>query len=160
MSQLKRYYESQTPYFITSVTDGRKQIFTDRLACELLLNILTYHKFSCCYHVYAFVIMPDHLHIIVEPHSEMNISQIVKRIKGAFARFYNQIKDSEGAVWQNGFYDRGIRGRTELNEVITYIHNNPLRKGLVKEVGEYHYSSYLFYEINDRRFEILLDPIE
>ena len=159
MGKITRYHEPNTPYFITTVTDKRKKVFTDKLACELLINVLTYNKFYCDYSVYGFVIMPDHLHLILQPHGTMEISQIIKKNKANFTRYYNKMNNSKGTIWQPGFYDRGLKGMKSVKETLEYIHNNPLRKSLVDDIREYEYSSYNYYANTQKRFQLLLKPL-
>ena len=159
MTQLKRFYETRTPYFITFVTEGRKDLFNEVLACELLVKVLIDLKSSCNYQVYAFVVMPDHVHIVISADGDMNISEIVRRIKGRFARFFNVIYNTNGSFWQASFYDKGIRSRSQLDEIIKYIHHNPVRKEIAIDPWEYVYSSSSFYESGDKRFAKLIDPI-
>lgn len=152
----KHPIEQNMLYFITSVTENRKQIFSNNLACELFLNILTYNKFYCDYNIYAFIIMPDHFHIIIQPTGEMNISEIMKKIKGNFSRFYNKIFNNQGKVLQKGYYDKIIRDEKHLIEIIEYIHNNPINKGIVENVDDYIYSSYHYYNNENRHYELLM----
>jgi len=157
---LKRYKETNAAYFVTSVTYKRKSLFNDRLAAELLLNIILYHKFACHYCIYGFVIMPDHFHMVMQPYGELDLSNIIRRIKGNFTRFYNLHTGQSEPIWQKGFYDRGIRGRQELVSVLQYIHNNPLRKGLVTEPDGYEFSSFAYYYRGNQRFALWVDSIE
>ncbi|WP_350344092.1 transposase [Proteinivorax tanatarense] len=154
---LKHYYQGHHYYFITTITKNRTPIFEDTIACELFLNILTYHKFNCNYNIIAFVIMPDHAHIVIQPtNEENNISLIMKKIKGSFSRCYNKKYHRHGAVFQQGFYDRIVKDEKELEKTIDYIHHNPVRSKLVSEADKYNYSSYNFYHNNYKRFSLIL----
>lgn len=152
----QHYYEENHYYFITTVTQNRKPLFNDKLACELFINLLTYHKFSSSYNIKAFVIMPDHVHFIIQPMGKYNISEIMKKIKGSFSRYYNQLNKSTGTVLQKGFYDTVIRSEKQLREIMDYIHHNPMQKGIVSEVQDYYYSSYSYYFDSDDRFGLVL----
>jgi putative transposase len=153
MGDLKRYHEDGCAYFISTVCDNRREVFKDISACKLLISVLIYNKFTDDFKIYGFVIMPDHLHVILRPCGKEDISKIVKDIKGTFSRFYNKINCSTGTVWQKGFYDNGIRDIKQLEEMIIYIHNNSVNEGIVAEAGEYVYSSYRYYYMNDERFK-------
>lgn len=157
---MKHFYEENTPYFITCVTFNRNEIFRNGLGRDLLSNILIYNKFKCKYNIYSFVIMPDHFHLILQPLGEMNISEIMKKIKGNFSRFYNIITGSSGTVLQKGFYDEAIRSEGQLKETMEYIHNNPLKANIVSNLDEYEYSSYGYFHNDDERFELLLKNID
>lgn len=153
---LKHYHQKNTPYFITTVTKNRVEIFNDKLACQLFTTYLIYYKFKCCYNIKAFVIMPDHIHLILQPLGEDNISDIMKKLKASFSITYNKLTKSQGAIWQKGFYEKAIRDAKALNEVTEYIHYNPVRKKLVIEPKRYKFSSYNYYYENDDEFKILM----
>lgn len=153
---VQRYHEDNAAYFVTFVTEDRKKLFRDPLACKLLLNILTYNKFIFQYNVYAFVMMPDHCHLILQPAGDMTLSGVMQKIKGNFSRFYNQLHGTTGTVLQKGYFDEGIRNQKQLNETILYIHHNPVKNGLVRNIEDYYFSSYQYYEQGKRDFELLL----
>ena len=155
----KHYYEENYYYFITTVTQDRKPIFNDKQACELFMNLITYYKLSSQYNIKAFVIMPDHIHLIMQPLGDSNISDIMKQIKGSFSRYYNQINKASGTVLQKGFYDNVIRSEKQYHEITDYIHYNPVQKGIVAEAQDYLYSSYKYYFENDDRFVLLLEDV-
>ena len=153
---LKHYHEKNNLYFITTIIENRRIIFKDEFACDLFVNLLTYYKFSCDYNIKAFVIMPDHVHLIIQPIGKYNISEIVKKIKGSFSRYYNKQNKTSGTVFQKGFYDSIIKTEEQLYKTIEYIHYNPVKKGIVAEMGDYLYSSYNFYYKDDDRFKLIL----
>lgn len=153
------YHEKGSYYFITTITSDRNPIFSVPMNCELLITILTYYKFKNDYNISSFVIMPDHVHIIIQPILEDTISDIMKNIKGSFSRFYNKINNSSGSVFQKGYYDTIIRDEKQLYEIMEYIHNNPVKKEIVTSAREYKYSSYNYYHSENNRFELLLKQL-
>ena len=154
---LKHYDEKNNVYFITTVTKDREPVFNDELACQLFINLLTYYKIKYYINIKAFVIMPDHIHLIIQSLGEQSISDFMKMLKGNFTRYYNEIINKNcHSKFQRGFYDKIIRNEIQLNEIFYYIHNNPVKRGLVCDPQNYHYSSYKFYYENDSRFKLLL----
>lgn len=109
---------------------------------------LEYFKLLLDYKIYAYCIMPDHLHLIIHPIGKNNISYIMQMIKGSFSRKINKMNLSSGRIWQKRFYDTIIRNEGMLLDKMEYIHTNPLRKGLVLSPEQYEYSSYRFYTEN------------
>jgi putative transposase len=156
---LKRYVEPNTAYFVTSVTRGRNPIFNDRLAAELLLNIILYNKFACHYRIYGFIIMPDHFHMIIQPYKDDDLSTVIRKIKGNFSRFYNIHTEKSDSIWQKSFYDRGIRNYQELLKTLEYMHNNPVRAGLLTNRTDYEFSSSAYYECENQRFALWIDEL-
>jgi hypothetical protein len=76
----------------------------------------------------------------------------MKMIKGSFARKLNKATGQVSKVWQKGFYDEIIRDNLHLLRVLEYMHNNPLKTGLVTSPEEYLFSSYNHY------FQTLYQP--
>ncbi|MDR5659791.1 transposase [Serpentinicella sp. ANB-PHB4] len=153
---LKHYYEENCYYFITTITENRESIFKDPIICDLLIHILTQYKLQCPFNLKAFVVMPDHIHLLLQPTGKENISEIMKKVKGSFSRYYNRLQKRTGSVFQKGFYDMAIRNDNQLLEVMEYIHHNPCKKGIDLVPEDYTYSSYNFYFNADRKFELLM----
>ena len=79
----------------------------------------------------AFVLMPDHLHWLVQLGDDADIRGVVGRVKSLIARRL------DGSVWQPGFYDRALRKDEDITTVARYIVANPVRAGLVRKLGDY-----------------------
>lgn len=90
------------------------------------------------YNLYAAVVMPDHVHLILLPNNTYDLAQILKGIKGASARKINQKRKSSGPIWMQESYDRIIRDENEFLEKMNYIVNNPVKKGLADNPLKYH----------------------
>jgi putative transposase len=141
----KRFYLDNSAYFLTTTTQDRTPIFNEPKNCKILLVTLEYFKLILDYRLYGFCIMPDHLHIIIHPIGSYSFSYIMKMLKGSFANKINKINNRKGKLWQKGFYDECIRGKLHLLKALEYIHNNPLKAGLVTSPEEYLFSSYNHY---------------
>lgn len=145
MSNIKRFYEENAAYFLTTVTKNRIEIFKDPKNCKILLITIEYFKIILDYRLYGFCIMPEHLHLIIHPLGKYNFSYIMKMLKGSFARKLNKINGKEGELWQKGFYDECITDSIKLIQKLEYIHNNPVKDNLVNAPEEYLFSSYNHY---------------
>lgn len=87
MSQ-KRMYVDGVIYFVTSRTFDHKKIFIDDFACRLFLEVLDYYHKRMKFRLYAFNVLPTHVHKLILPRGKYNISEINHRIKGSFAKKY------------------------------------------------------------------------
>jgi len=105
-----------------------------------LLEAILFGRRRQWYYLLSFVIMPDHMHLIIIPRDK-NISECLKSIKGFSARRINSVFDRKGSVWQNGFYDYMLDNEEKVLSRMRYIENNPVRKGMVTRPESYHYSS-------------------
>jgi putative transposase len=114
--------------------------------------ILDRHKVDCL--IYAYVVMADHTHAVVQPLPMMNdplswrdyqafhqLESIVGKIKGRSARLINKRNGKLETMWQREAYDRTIRNERDLEETIDYVHHNPVRWRLVESPEQYRWSS-------------------
>ena len=145
MANIRRHFETGFAYFVTTVVHEKRSIFADDKMCKILLVTLEYFKLILDYKIYAYCIMPDHLHLILQPVGKYDLSYIMQMVKGSFSRKFNKMNDLTGQIWQKRFYDEGIRNAGMLMQKMEYIHNNPVRKNLVAAPDEYLYSSYNWY---------------
>lgn len=145
MGNLKRYFEENAAYFVTTATKDRVPLFRDQRLCRILLVTIEYHKTVFDYAIYGYCLMPDHLHAILRPKGDFNLSFIMKMIKGSFARKINKLNGKEGSLWQRRFYDEMIRNERQLLAQLEYMHQNPVSDGLAKTAGDYPFSSFAQY---------------
>jgi putative transposase len=145
MGNIKRFYETNAAYFITTRTENNVAVFDDPKNCKILLVTLEYFKLVLDYHLYGFCIMPDHLHLVIHPIGMYNFSYVMKMIKGSFTRKLNKTNGKTGKIWQKGFYDEYIKNELHLLNVLEYMHNNPVKARLVMDPEEYPFSSYNHY---------------
>lgn len=149
----------------------RNQSFFDsEIARTFFIDGLEKAKLKHCFKILAYVIMPDHVHILIFPEKEQySISKILAGIKLPvsrkfinFAKVENHIilarmshKSSSGVTiyrfWQRGGgYDRNLVSRSAVMNVIQYIHVNPLRRGLVNMPEQWFWSSLGYYSGSDK----------
>jgi putative transposase len=92
------------------------------------------------YVLHAFVVMPNHVHLLATP--AVALPKLTKSLKGVTAKRANAILGLTGTpFWQEESYDHLIRNEQEFNQIQNYIEQNPVRAGLVKEASEYRWSS-------------------
>ncbi len=145
MGNIKRFYETNAAYFLTTRTENKIAVFGDLKNCKILLVTLEYFKLVLDYRLYGFCIMPDHLHLVMQPIGIYNFSYIMKMIKGSFTRKLNKANGKTGKIWQKGFYDECVRDEMHMLRVLEYMHNNPVKARLVMTAEEYLFSSYNHY---------------
>jgi putative transposase len=92
------------------------------------------------YELYAYVVMGNHVHVLIHPH--IDVSRLLKSLKGATAREANKLLRRTGEpFWQKESYDHWVRDEAEFRRIRAYIENNPVKAGLVKISEEYPWSS-------------------
>ncbi|MBN1779168.1 MAG: transposase [Candidatus Buchananbacteria bacterium] len=85
---LKRFNLENQIYFITSKTFDNEKIFSDDRSCRLFIEVLNECKDKYGFELFGYVIMPDHIHLLIKPNPRNTISDVMHRIKGSFAYKY------------------------------------------------------------------------
>jgi putative transposase len=117
-------------YLVTTVTRERKPVFEEFTAARELIRVMRGDAVRGSHNTLAFVVMPDHLHWLLELRQD-SLSRLVGRVKSISA------KRIGGRVWQDGFHDRALRKEDDLLAAARYVVANPLRAGLVERIGNY-----------------------
>jgi putative transposase len=141
MARIKRFHLDNYPYFVTTATLNRRPIFADESTASRLRDILYETRARYGFLLLGFVIMPDHLHSLVVPRAGDTISQVMRFIKGTFARSHNKSRGAAGPVWQASFYDRVVRDERALTDILNYMCENPVRAGICDDPSQYRFST-------------------
>ena len=105
---------------------------------QIVREALHYSE-STLYRLYAYVIMANHVHVLLEPALDektrmpMPLRIITQKLKGATARYANLALQRSGAFWEHESYDHWIRNPQEFERAAAYIVNNPVKAGLVED---------------------------
>lgn len=94
-----------------------------------------------CYELIAWCVMPNHVHVLIRQGDGSSLGKIVRSWKGSSAQLIHLALQSQGSVWARDYFDRAIRDQDHFCRSIAYIHRNPVKAGLVKESGEWAFSS-------------------
>jgi REP element-mobilizing transposase RayT len=118
-------------YHVTTVTLDRQPVFSDLRSARALINTLREAQARGDATTLAFVVMPDHMHWLLELGTATSLSGLVGAVKAVTAHGLGR------RIWQNGFHDHALRREEDLAKVARYIVANPLRVGLVQRIGDY-----------------------
>ncbi|HSX63349.1 MAG TPA: transposase [Pseudoxanthomonas sp.] len=133
-----RFSQSGAYYVVTTVSFARKPLFVESPVAAAVIAELERAAQETSANSVAWVLMPDHLHWLLELKNE-TLSRCLQRFKSRSARAVNALRGTSGAVWQPGFYDHHLRSEHDLVAQARYLIANPLRAGLVSRVEEYPY---------------------
>ena len=125
-------------YFVSSQTADRKPFFRHARWARLFLDVLENYRPG--YLLHAYVLMPDHIHILLTPND--SLEKAVQSIKGGFSYRVKKEFGWQGEVWQKGFSDHRIRDMNDWVRHLEYIRMNPVKANLCREPEEYLYGSH------------------
>jgi putative transposase len=121
-------------FFLTAITYNRRRLFQLPVNAELFLETLQHYRREGHYKLHTFVVMPDHVHLIL---TTADLPATMKLIKGGFSHRLA----SKFPIWQRGYTDHLIVDRNHLETRSSYIHQNPVRANLATAAKLYPYSS-------------------
>ena len=145
----RRVFISNSYVHLIIVAYNRKNIFITNI--ELLRQAFKNAKKFFNFKIVAICVLPNHIHVILNPENIKEYPKIITSIKYYFSKNYNvgvetptygYINKGEKGVFQRRFFEHTIKDEEELNNQINYIHYNPVKHGLVKNVKDWKYSSF------------------
>ena len=124
-------------FFITTTAAQRHPVFRHEPTAKLLIETFLHYRGERKYLLHEFVIMPDHVHLLITPAPEISLERALQFIKGGFSF---RLK-SRFAVWQPSFTNHRIRDLEDYESHREYIWLNPVRARIVERPQAYPYSS-------------------
>jgi putative transposase len=117
--------DSQRTFFITTVTRQRVPIFRVEARARLLIEMLLGYRDQGKYLLHEFVVMPDHIHLLLTPAGEVSLERAVQFIKGGYS--YRLRKVEKIQVWQQSFTNHRLRDCDDYQKHCEYVRLNPVR---------------------------------
>ena len=145
MSRLSRSYSESGVYHILFRGVNQQNIFEEEQDYQELSNTILKVKNDMGFEVYAYCFMANHVHLVIKEANLKDISLIMKRILTKYARWYNIKYQRSGALIANRYKSVPVKIDEYFLHLIRYIHQNPLKAGVVHDLREYPYSSYNEY---------------
>jgi len=100
-----------------------------------------FYDHLCNYRLHAWVVMPNHVHVLLSPLPGAKLNVIMRRVKTASANAVNRIFGRKGKFWQEEFFDRFIRSEDHFNGCIRYNEWNPVKAKLCTDPKKWSWSS-------------------
>ena len=140
MSIPHRGVTSESTYFVTGNVLGKRSLFQVEKIALLFIDIMVDYQSQGKYLLHDFVVMPDHIHVILTP-CGITLERAMQLIKGGFSFQFNKNLKTKREIWQPSFMDRRIRDAAEYERFREYIAQNPVKTRLVSAPHEYRYGS-------------------
>jgi putative transposase len=164
-NRLHRYYGAGYLHFITTSCYHRMPLLAKPQHRDLLLEVFRSVRRRYRFVVAGYVVMPEHLHLLLGEPERGNPSQVMQAIKQGFARrllgrlracddlrqgslWYAALNN--GHIWQARFYDFVVFTEKKRIEKLRYMHRNPVKRGLTLDPQQWAWSSYRHYADGER----------
>jgi REP-associated tyrosine transposase len=128
-------------FFVTAVTYQRQPHFRRSAMAELFLETLFHYRNEKVYLLHEFVVMEDHIHLILTPTSRFSLEKAMQRIKGGFSFQVGKLVSGKMEVWQPSFTQHLILDIEDFERHRDYVLDNPVRAGLVRRREDWPLSS-------------------
>jgi putative transposase len=159
---LKRYYGHEHLHFLTCSCYHRQPWLSEPRRRDLFLQILEEARQRYRFVVVGYVVMPDHIHLLIGEPEQGTPSTVMQVLKQRFARQVLRPGGTSFAllakgghshrqphVWQRRFYDFNIWSQRRRVEKLRYMHRNPVKDGLVQAPEHWEWSNYRSYAFQD-----------
>jgi len=144
---LKRLQQAETLHFVTFSCFQRLPLLASPLHKDTLEAMLEQmgarHRVS----VYAYALMPEHVHLLTNEPPAIVLAQFLKALKQRTSR---KLKRDRSRFWQDRYFDRNIHSEAARSTAIRYIHHNPVKRGFVTSPEQYQWSSFNHYATGAR----------
>ncbi|GAB4317831.1 MAG: hypothetical protein Kow0074_06670 [Candidatus Zixiibacteriota bacterium] len=150
MTKLRHWDAMGTARFVTFSCFYRKPYLNQPGAKRLLTDEIDRARTKHNFKLIGYVLMPEHVHMVLFPPDDMKLGLVVREIKSRMAKRYfatwGMAPDGAKRVfWQRRCYDHNCRSIEIVREKVRYCHQNPVKRGLVESADQWAWSSYNWY---------------
>jgi putative transposase len=128
---------SSRTFFVTTKTSMGHALLQSERNAALFVDVLRSYARDGKFKVHDFVVMPDHVHLLITLSGRLTIEKAMQLIKGGFSYRVKKEHGYSGEVWQRGFWELRVEDQDSFARHQEYIAQNPVRKGLVDTPDEF-----------------------
>ncbi|MFA7573494.1 MAG: transposase [Lutispora sp.] len=149
MPRLARKKSETGIYHIMLRGIDKRDIFMSKWDYGKFLEYIKKAKDKSAFQVFGYCLMTNHVHMLLKTEMD-DIGDIIKRIAVGYAQYHNIRNGRTGHLFQNRFRSEVVDTEAYFLTVLRYIHQNPVKAGMVKDVKVYKWSSYIEYIDNSK----------
>lgn len=159
MPRVGRVVLANYPHHIVQRGHNRQVVFATERDFEYYVETLSEYRDFYGVRVYAWCLMTNHIHLIVEPPEDVaRLGQLMKRLAGRQTRYVNRLEGRRGTLWESRYKSSPIQTDDYLLACCRYIELNPVRARMVAQAGDYLWSSYNARMAGEGKLMPDLDP--
>ena len=144
---LKRYYGHGDLHYVTCSCFQRRPFLGSADARDVFLAVFEETRRRYVFDVIGYVVMPEHFHVLMTEPRRRDPSIVMKALKQTVAR--KLLSEAEAHFWHKRFYDFNVFSKEKQNEKIHYMHDNPVKRGLVSSPELWKWSSFRAYTLGE-----------
>ena len=148
---LIRFQHTRHSHFVTFSCYHRQPNFNASDRYDLFVQCLEDMRQRFFMRVYGYVVMPEHVHLLMSEPERDALADAIHCLKLSFAK---RLRSREGRVelgsfWEKRYYDRNVRDAREFSIKLRYLHRNPVKRGLVSGPADWKWSSFRHYALRE-----------
>lgn len=150
MARLPRFTIPGQPQHVIQRGNNREIIFVTNEDYHFYLKKLkdACLKFQCDIH--AYVLMTNHVHLLITPYSENGISKVMQSLGRTYVQYFNNLYNRTGTLWEGRYKATVLDSEQYFLTCSQYIELNPVRANMVSDVAEYPWSSYHYNALGEK----------
>lgn len=129
-------------YHIVNRGNQKQQIFFEGNDYKKYLELLKRNKRKYGFKLLGYCLMPNHVHLLLEPDEPTNLAKIMQSITQSYTLWFNKKYNKVGRLWQGRFKNMVVHKDKYFIDCVYYIEVNPVRAGLAQSPSDYAWSSY------------------
>lgn len=133
-------------FFVTLTCANRRRIFQVAASAALFVQHLQEQRSKRRLFLHAYVVMPDHVHLLITPAQNTSLEKCLQFVKGGFSYKHGSKLD----VWQRGYFEKRVPDTTAYDACVRYIDENPIKGGLCDEAAQHPFGSAARHDVDER----------
>lgn len=142
MARLSRIVLPNQPLHIMHRGNNRQDIFESEEDMARIIEDISHSLSKTDCYLHAYVIMSNHLHLLITPKDKAQLSQFMQSMANRYARYFNATRNRTGTIWEGRFKSSLVDSEHYLFTLYKYIEMNPIKAGMVEDIASYPWSSY------------------
>jgi len=141
MGRLRHRMIPGAGYFVTTDAWQRHSVFQVAETAEIVVNRILSCRDRGAYALHEFVLMPDHLHLLLTPAGNNSLEKVMQLIKGGSSHEVHAKRGTSNPIWHSGFHESSIRDANDFRAKQVYIRENPVKARLVEKFEDWPHGS-------------------
>jgi putative transposase len=141
MSRLTHRTLPGCTYFVTTKAWQSHAIFQVPETAQILIECMLGYQDKGAYLLHEFVVMPNHLHLLLTPSVDTSLERAMQLIKGGSSHEIHIRRGQKAPIWQSGFHEQTVRDARDYESKVEYIRMNPVHRHLVERPEDWPYGS-------------------
>lgn len=142
MPRKPRFFIPDIPVHVVQRGHNQSAVYFDEQDYLEYLRCLKIAVDSCRCSLHAYILMTNHVHLLVTPSSVQSLSQLFQSIGRQYVRYINTTYQRRGSLWEGRYKAHLVQSQSYLLACMRYIEMNPVRAGMVEHPGSYRWSSF------------------